>query len=69
MLIIFNNTDGQYVGRWVNVEYAQGGVPNIGDHVILHSGDYNEDADEYVIKFRTYDGTKTNVIYATVDGI
>ncbi len=69
MMILFKDEQGNSVGRWVNVEYADHGTPQIGDHVILHSGDYNELAQEFVIKYRTFDGTKMNVVYATVEAV
>lgn len=69
MLILFNDEQGRNVGRWVNVEYADHGTPQIGDHVILHSGDYNERAQEFVIKYRTFDGTNINVLHATVEAV
>lgn len=69
MLILFKDKQKQLVGRWVNIEYADHGTPQIGDHVILHHGDYNEFAQEFVIKYRTFDGTKLNVLVATVEAV
>lgn len=69
MLILFKDEKGINVGRWVNVEYADHGTPQIGDHVILHHGDYNEWAQEFVILYRTFDGTNMGVIYATVEAV
>lgn len=69
MMILFKDEEGATVGRWVNIEYADHGTPQIGDHVILHHGDYNEFAQEFVIKHRTFDGTKLNVLHATVEAV
>lgn len=66
MMLLFNTEFGEYVGRWVNVEYSSHDLPQKGDRVILHHGDYNEVSEEWEVVRRTYDGTKLDVVYVTV---
>lgn len=62
MSIVFRTEDGQAIKTWVNVEYSHHGIPVAGDLVVLHWGDYNEEAETYMVIRRVFDGTR-------VDGI
>ena len=67
MSITFLGKDGSFLKQWPNVEYADHCVPNAGDHVILHWGDRNEKSEECVVLFRTFDGTRPDTLYCTVE--
>ena len=62
MSIVFRTEDGQAIKTWVNMEYSHRGIPMAGDIVVLHWGDYNEDAEKYTVLRRVIDGTKTESI-------
>ena len=66
MNITFLDKEGKFIKQWPNVEYSGHGIPNTGDHVILHWGDYNEESEEYIVLYRTFDGTRVNSVYCTI---
>lgn len=49
----------KFIKQWPN---WTGEIPQGGDTVILHFGDYNEIAEEYFVTERVIDGTKPDVI-------
>ena len=67
MSIVFKTKDGQAIKTWVNVEYADNGLPMIGDIVKLHWGDYHEDEEEYIVLRRVFDGCKVDRIECIVE--
>ena len=69
MSITFTDKEGNFIKSWPNVEYADHGIPNTGDHVILHWVDGNEEAEEYVILWRTFDGTRLNTVYCAIEAV
>ena len=69
MSITFEDRTGTYIKQWPNVEYADHGIPEKGDHVLLHFGDYNEVAVEYVVLYRTFDGTRPHTIFCTIESV
>lgn len=66
MSITFVDKDGNFVKQWPNWEL---GIPNSGDHVLLHYGDYNEASVEYVVLYRTFDGTRPHTIFCTIESV
>ncbi len=69
MSITFTDKEGNFIHSWPDVEYADHGIPNTGDHVILHWGGRNEKAEEYVILWRTFDGTRLNTVYCVIEAV
>ena len=69
MSITFTDKEGNFIKCWPGVEYAEHGIPNVGDHVLLHWGDYNEDIEEYVVLWRTFDGVRPDVVYCTIERV
>jgi hypothetical protein len=48
-----------FIKQWPN---WSGVVPSVGDEVVLHFGDDNEEERRCVVRFRTIDGTKPDRI-------
>lgn len=60
MTIEFIDTQGNYIKQWQN--WPEALIPQIRDEVVLHFGDYNEEAVSYFVCARVIDGTKTKII-------
>lgn len=56
----------EYLKSWPN---WSGEIPQIGDVVILHWGDYNEKEDCYRVDYRVIDGTKADTVRINVTRI
>ena len=55
----YENGTGEFIKQWPN---WTGVVPAVGDMVVMHFGDDNEEAQGYVVKMRVIDGTKPDFI-------
>lgn len=69
MGIVFKNTEGRAIKTWVGMEYLKGGLPMAGDIVVLHWGDYLEEAESYIVKRRIYDGCSLDTVVCIVEPI
>lgn len=67
MSIRFEDSEGNWIKTWPNVEYAGHGIPEKGDHVLLHYGDYGEEVEEYVVLWRVYDGKRPDSVILVVE--
>lgn len=65
MRIIFKNTEGQAIKTWHNMEEHP--LPMIGDIVVLHWGDYNQNELRYIVKQRVFDGCNLDKIEYIVE--
>ena len=63
MTIVFRNEGRKYIKEWVN---WTGVIPQIGDHVALHFGDYNEEEYIYVVTDRLISGTAHDKVFLTI---
>lgn len=57
---------GIFIKTWPN---WSGEIPQIGDTVLLHFGDNNEDEEKYNVVGRTLDGTKPDMIRVDLEWI
>ena len=64
MTLEFRDVKENYIKQWHNWESE---VPQAGDIVILHFGDYNEEAVEYVVVKRVISGTHSNKVIIVVN--
>ena len=55
----YDSNTGKYIKQWPN---WSGVVPFIGDVVVLHYGDNNEEERPYLVKYRVIDGTKSDIV-------
>lgn len=55
----YENGTGRYIKQWPN---WSGVVPAVGDGVVLHFGDNNEDEQGYVVRMRVIDGLHPDFI-------
>ena len=60
-----NGTDN-YIKQWPN---WTGVVPAVGDLVVLHYGDDNEEAVPYRVRLRVIDGTRPDFIKIFIERI
>ena len=65
MTIIINDCDGLYTKTWYN--WDRNIVPQVGDILIIHFGDYNEIAQQATVIARVFDGTRPDMVYLTTD--
>ena len=63
-MLEFRNINREYIKQWPNWESE---IPQKRDIVILHFGDNNEEAEEYVVLKRIIDGTNSHKIIIIVD--
>jgi len=66
MSIEFLDTKWCYIKSWVNWD---GVVPAIGDTVLLHFGDMDEEEHAYEVKGRKISGLKSDSITCLIDEI
>lgn len=62
----YRNGTGEFIKQWPN---WTGVVPAVGDMVLLHYGDYNEEEQGYVVNMRVIDGTRPDSIRLFVDKV
>ena len=55
----YKNGTGEFIKQWPN---WTGVVPAVGDVVVLHFGDYNDESRPYTVCLRMIDGTKPDFI-------
>ena len=55
----FDDATGEFIKQWPN---WTGVVPAVGDVVVLHFGDYNDESRPYTVRLRVIDGTKPDFI-------
>ena len=65
MTIIINDCDGLFAETWNNWDDRM--IPQVGDNIIIHFGDYNEDAQQAKVIARVFDGTRPDMVYLTTD--
>lgn len=62
----YDSNTGKYIKQWPN---WSGVVPAIGDVVVLHYGDNNEEERPYLVKYRVIDGTKSDNVKIYIEEI
>ena len=62
----YENGSGIYIKQWPN---WSGVVPAVGDLVVLHYGDDNEEAVPYRVRLRVIDGTRPDYIKIFIERI
>lgn len=65
MTIIINDCNGHYTKKWPNWEGKP--IPQVGDILIFHFGDYNEITQQAKVIARVFDGTRPDMVYLTTD--
>lgn len=55
----YDSNTGKYIKQWPN---WSGVVPAVGDVVVLHDGDNNEEERPYLVRHRVIDGTKSDSV-------
>ena len=58
-IIFYDRKTGKYIKQWPN---WSGVVPALGDVVVLHYGDNNEEERSYLVRHRVIDGTKPVIV-------
>lgn len=66
MTIEFRLRNGDYIKQWPN---WTGVVPIVGDHVLLHFGDNNEEETEYMVTGRGISGTEPDKVLLMIEEI
>ena len=66
MIVQFRDKDRLYIKQWPN---WTGVVPQIGDTIALHFGDYNEEERIYKVTDRLISGTTPDKVYITLEHI
>lgn len=64
MTIEFKDLNNARIKQWPN---WTGEIPQAGDYVLLHWGDYNEEEEIVVVKWRVISGTNPNKVVCIVD--
>lgn len=62
----YKNGTGEFIKQWPN---WSGVVPSVGDMVVLHYGDDNEEEITYMVRLRVIDGTRPDRIDLYIDEI
>ena len=62
----YDSNTGKYIKQWPN---WSGVVPAIGDVVVLHDGDNNEEERPYQVKYRVIDGTKSDSVKIYIEEV
>lgn len=65
MTIIINDCNGLYTKTWHN--WDKNIVPQVGDILLIHFGDYNEITQQATVIARVFDGTRPDIVYLTTD--
>lgn len=63
-ITFYDADNGNYIKQWPN---WSGEVPQVGDYVLLHFGDYNEETVKYFVYSREIDGTKPDNVSLYVE--
>ena len=64
MIVQFRDKDRIYIKQWPN---WTGVAPQIGDHIALHFGDYNEEERIYKVTDRLISGTIPDKVFVTLE--
>ena len=62
----YENGTGKFIKQWPN---WTGEVPAVGDMVLLHFGDVNEEECENIVKLRVIDGTRPEYVKIFIEEI
>ena len=62
----YENGTGKFIKQWPN---WSGEVPVVGDMVLLHFGDDNEEECENIVKLRVIDGTRPEYVKIFIEEI
>lgn len=62
----YDSNTGKYIKQWPN---WSGVAPALGDVVVLHYGDNNEEERPYLVKYRVIDGTKSDNVKIYIEEI
>ena len=62
----YENGTGKFIKQWPN---WSGEVPFVGDMVLLHFGDDNEEERENIVKLRVIDGTRPEYVKIFIEEI
>ncbi len=62
----YKNDTGEFIKQWPN---WSGVVPAVGDMVVLHYGDDNEEEYTYTVRLRVIDGTRPDRIGLYIDEV
>ena len=62
----YKNGSGEFIKQWPN---WTGVVPAVGDMVVLHYGDDNEEERTYTVRLRVIDGTRPERIDLYIDEV
>ena len=62
----YNYITGKYLKLWPN---WSGVVPALGDVVVLHYGDNNEEERPYHVRYRVINGTKSDIVKVYIEEI
>ena len=62
----YENGTGEFIKQWPN---WTGVVPAVGDVVVLHFGDDNEEEQGHIVKMRVIDGTRPDSIKLFVEKV
>ena len=62
----YENSTGKFIKQWPN---WTGEVPAVGDMVLLHFGDDNEEECENIVKLRVIDGTRPEYVKIFIEEI
>lgn len=65
-ITFYENGTGQFIKQWPN---WSGVVPAVGDLVVLHYGDDNEEEVPYRVRLRVIDGTQPDRINIFIEQI
>lgn len=63
-ITFYENRTNAYIKQWPN---WSGVVPAVGDVVVLHFGDDNEEVCCYIVRERVIDGTKPEHIWLLIE--
>ena len=58
-----DSNDGHRIKQWPN---WSGEIPQAGDFVLIHWGDYHEEEEVYKVKWRVISGTEPNKVICVV---
>ena len=62
----YDSNTGKYIKQWPN---WSGVVPALGDVVVLHDGENNEEERPYQVKYRVIDGTKSDIVKIYIEEV
>ena len=65
MTIIINDCNGHYTKTWHNWDDRH--IPQVGDWLIIHSGDNKDVAKQAKVIARIFDEARPDMVYLTTD--